>query len=265
MKLYFKEIGKGTPLIILHGLYGSSDNWLTIAKSLSNNFRVILPDLRNHGKSPHSADHNYQLMSEDILELADHLGLNKFIIAGHSMGGKAAIYFALRWPGRVAGLIVLDMSPFRTSDYKGSNYHLHLNILELMNSEDPRKYRDREEAVEVFSKIVASKQVVGFLMKNLSRRRDGGYEWRLNPRSLLDNIDSIMDGLERTRNEISEVKGFPVLFLRAEKSGYITDIDMLDIPKIFPAAEIVTVKDTTHWLHAEKPDIILDYIREFAT
>src|SRR5512135_3012718 len=112
MKLFFRKYGEGLPLIILHGLYGSSDNWVSIAKILSSRFMVILPDQRNHGLSPKSNIHDYEALSEDVYELADHLKLEKFFLAGHSMGGKCAIRFALKWPERLQGLLVADISPF---------------------------------------------------------------------------------------------------------------------------------------------------------
>lgn len=265
MKLFFREFGKGTPLIILHGLYGSSDNWVGIARELSDTFRVIIPDLRNHGRSPHNPVHTYEAISDDLLELADSLDLGKFILAGHSMGGKAAVYFSARWPDRISGLIVLDISPFSSGTGRSTNYKMHLNIMNLMNSEDPPMFRNREEAVNIFSKSIQSKQIIGFLMKNLTRSRDGSYRWKLNPGYLLDNIENIMDGFDRNRVSETEVHGFPVLFIRAEKSGYISDLDMVDIPRLFPAAEITTIKNTSHWLHAEEPEMILRLIREFAS
>src|SRR5674536_156004 len=112
MKLFYRKYGNGPPLIILHGLYGSSDNWITIAKSLSDSFTVYLPDQRNHGRSPHSPIHDYDSMRDDLFELANDLKLKKFFLAGHSMGGKTAISFAIKWPEMLDGLFIADISTF---------------------------------------------------------------------------------------------------------------------------------------------------------
>lgn len=266
MKLSFREYGNsGTPVVILHGLYGSSDNWAGIARALSDQFRVIVPDMRNHGKSPHTTDHSYNAMSEDILELVDSLEIGKFIIAGHSMGGKAAIWFASRWPERVAGLIVLDMSPFRADPDKNQSLGMHLDILRMMNETDLSSIGGREEADRVFSKTIKSDRIRSFLLKNLTRNEKGGFKWKLNPANLALNLDNIMDGIPRRELADMAIRGFPVLFLRAENSGYINDDEIDDIMKLFPAAEIIMVKNTSHWLHAEEPELITGYIRDFAS
>jgi len=265
MKLSFREFGEGTPIMILHGLYGSSDNWVSIGRSLADEFRVILPDLRNHGNSPHTPTHTYEAMSDDILELADSIGLGKFILAGHSMGGKTALWFASRWPERIAGLIVLDMSPFRADPTKNPSLDQHMDILRLMNEVNPATLGTGEEAEDKFLARIHSERITGFLLKNLARDEDGKFRWKLNPRYLFDNIDNIMDGLERKDYPDPAMRGFPVLFLRAENSGYINDDDIEDIIKLFPAAEIVSIPGTSHWLHAEKPDVITGYIRDFAS
>jgi len=112
MKLFCRKYGNGPPLIILHGLFGSSDNWVTIARGMSDRFTVFLPDQRNHGSSPRSNVHDYESLSNDLKELADDLRLDKYFLAGHSMGGKTAVSFACKWPERLSGLLVADISPF---------------------------------------------------------------------------------------------------------------------------------------------------------
>jgi pimeloyl-ACP methyl ester carboxylesterase len=265
MKLFYREYGSGIPIMILHGLYGSSDNWSGIARELSDRFRVILPDLRNHGRSPHDPVHTYDAISDDIAGLAGDLGLERFIIAGHSMGGRSAIWFARRWPARTAGLIVLDMSPFRRIKNEKGEPWFHSKVLRLMSGSDPAMFREREDAEKLFDEKIGDSRITAFLLKNLTRDKNGEFRWKLNPGILLDNLDNIMDGLDPDPAEIIPVTGFPVLFLRAEHSGYITEHDIELIPSLFPAAEIITVKDTSHWLHAEKPAEITELIREFAT
>ncbi len=146
MKLFYRKYGSGPPLIILHGLYGSSDNWVTIAKKLGESFTVYLPDQRNHGQSPHSHIHSYDSMRDDLFELAADLKLNKFFLAGHSMGGKTAIAFALRWPEMINGLLIADISPFINKDSIHSAYNQHLTILTAILSIDLPLVSSRAEA-----------------------------------------------------------------------------------------------------------------------
>ena len=118
MKLFYRKFGKGPPLIILHGLYGSSDNWVTIARSLSECYTVYLPDQRNHGQSPHTNIHDYDSMRDDLFELTSDLKFKKIFLAGHSMGGKTAISFAVKWPEMINGLLIADISPFINENTK---------------------------------------------------------------------------------------------------------------------------------------------------
>src|SRR5512140_483624 len=125
MKLFYRKYGNGPPLVILHGLYGSSDNWGTVAKKLSDSFTVILPDQRNHGQSPHSTVHDYDSMRDDLYELVKDLKVKKFFLAGHSMGGKTAISFAVRWPELLNGLIIIDVSPFTDEKNQAKVFNHH--------------------------------------------------------------------------------------------------------------------------------------------
>ena len=134
MKLFYRKLGNGPPLFILHGLYGSSDNWITIAKSLSKKFTVYIPDQRNHGKSDHSDIHDYDSMRDDLFELVSYLKISKFFLVGHSMGGKCAISFALKWPEMIYGLLVADISPFINENSNPGAYNQHLKILRTILS-----------------------------------------------------------------------------------------------------------------------------------
>lgn len=262
MDLYYREYGEGFPLVILHGLYGSSDNWVSIANELADDYRIILPDQRNHGRSPHNAIHTYQAMSEDLHRLVSSTGIKKFILAGHSMGGKTAAYFASRWPEMLSGLIIIDISPFKVTgeDFSGG---VHYNILKRMIEIDPSSLETRDKADRLLSGAISSTRIRNFLLKNLHRDKEGKFEWKLNPRFLFDNLHNIYDGLEipgTTHN--SDTRGFPVFFLRAMDSDYITEGDYEPIQKLFPASEIIEVPDTSHWIHAEKPEAIINLIRD---
>ena len=172
MELFFRRLGSGKPIVILHGLYGSSDNWITIAKNLSDNFTVYLPDQRNHGQSPHSDIHTYDSMRDDLFELADDLKLGKFFLAGHSMGGKTAISFALKWPGMINGLLIADISPFTDESSKYLVYNQHLTILRAMISIDLLQITSRQQAESLLSEKIDSEKVRGFILKNLQRTGD---------------------------------------------------------------------------------------------
>src|SRR5664280_234437 len=151
MKLFYRKYGNGPPLVILHGLYGSSDNWGTIAKKLGDTFTVYLPDQRNHGQSPHSDIHDYDSMRDDLYELVNDLALKKFFLAGHSMGGKTAISFALKWPEMLNGLLIADISPFATENTQNSIYSQHSVILHEILTLDLQKIKNRKDAESLLS------------------------------------------------------------------------------------------------------------------
>jgi esterase len=256
MKLFYRKYGNGPPLMILHGLYGSSDNWVSIARNISKSFTVYLPDLRNHGQSPHSDHHDYESLSKDIYEFAEDLHLDKFFLAGHSMGGKAAIKFAMSWPEKVAGLVIIDISPFPASDPDRSFYKQHKKILDIILSTDVSHISTRSEAETLLAAKIDSEEIRGFILKNLQRTSDNSFIWKLDAHSLLKNLNNIMDGIQRPTVETFPVTGFPVIFLKGEDSDYIPESDFSDIKRIFPAAEIIIIKDAGHWIHTDRPDEI---------
>jgi esterase len=258
MKLFFRKYGNGPPFIILHGLYGSSDNWVTIAKRISDSFTVYLPDLRNHGQSPHSNVHDYESMSNDLFELVNDLKIDRFILAGHSMGGKVAMKFALKWPEKLNSLIVIDISPFGSHDRENIIFRQHLEILETILSVKPEELNGREDVDAILTKRIDSEKIRGLIMKNLRRTDNGTFIWKMNADSLLSNIDYIMEGILPPDRDIHRVTGFDVIFVRGELSDYLPESEMKKIQKIFPAAEMMTIKNAGHWVHAEKPDAITD-------
>jgi esterase len=257
MKLFFRKYGSVPPLVILHGLYGSSDNWVSIAGRLSSYFTVILPDLRNHGQSPHSPIHTYEEMANDLVELLTALEIDRFILAGHSMGGKAAMSFAIRWPERLNGLVVIDISPFGSPDTHNPFFIEHKEILESILSVNPESVTPRNEIERMLSEHIHSERTRGFIMKNLKRRPEGNFEWKLNAPALLSNLPGITDGIVR-EGAGQAVTGFPVLFIRGGNSDYLNPDAVKDIVKIFPAAELITIPGAGHWIHAEKPDEITE-------
>ncbi len=264
MKLFYRKYGEGPPLMILHGLYGSSDNWVTIAKALSRKFTVYLPDLRNHGQSPHSDQHDYDALSSDIYELAGELGLEKFLLAGHSMGGRTASFFAVRWPGKIQGLVIADISPFAAPDTRTPEYNQHLSILKTIIETDILSAGSRSDVEILLKEKITSARTRGMIMKNIQRMPDNKFSWKINAPALLMNFDKIMSGLPRPSDNYQGVTGFPVLFLKGENSGYLDDSDLSDILKVFPAAEIQIIRDAGHWIHSDNPDAVIKALIDFA-
>jgi pimeloyl-ACP methyl ester carboxylesterase len=260
MKLFYRKYGSGPPLVILHGLYGSSDNWVTIARKISRSFTVYLPDQRNHGVSPHSSEHNYDALSQDLFELIEDLGIGKFILAGHSMGGKVAVNFALNWSERINALIVIDISPFRHAEYEKQLYLQHQEILKAILSVEPSEYQTRADVEKLVAMRINDEKIRGLILKNLQRTDTGSFDWKLNAPSLLKNLDRIMEEIHIPGNMSLPVTGFPVTFIKGEDSQYLQMSDLKEIQRVFPASEIVSVRNAGHWIHAEKPDVIEDIL-----
>lgn len=267
MKLNFKKLGEGHPLIIIHGLYGASDNWLTIAKELANNFEVYIVDQRNHGHSPHSDSHTYQDLKEDLLEFMDDQNIEKAILLGHSMGGKTVMFFATDYPERVSSLLVVDIAPknySKISDYAPQTID-HTCIVKAMLEFDLLAYKSRTEIDHKLSENINSERVRQFLLKNLKRDENKNFAWKLNIKTISNYLPQIMDGIEGDRFSNGKgVTGFPILFIRGEKSNYITDNDHNLIRTIFPKAEITTIPSSGHWVHSEQPKLLVKTVEYFA-
>ena len=240
MNLFFRESGQGRPMVILHGLFGSSDNWFTLAKTFSQQFKVYLVDQRNHGQSPHSEEFNYKLLAEDLEDFLISNTIAEPIIIGHSMGGKAAMNLAVKRPDLINQLIVVDIVP------KPYPIH-HDHILDGLNAIYLEKLTSRTEADKILSEFVKETEVRQFLLKNLSRKSDGGFEWKINLKAIGNHIEELGDGMQYTGKFEK-----PSLFIKGAKSNYFTDGDENSIKAIFSNATFVTL-DTGHWVQAEKP------------
>jgi esterase len=255
MKLFFRKYGEGSPLVILHGLYGSSDNWVTIARKLAANCCVILPDLRNHGASPHDEKHDYPSMSNDLHELLVFSGISDISLAGHSMGGKTAMMFASEHPEMINNLLIADVSPFSDNRRKSAGRFENSAILKAMSGCDLNSHSSRNEVEEQIAQKIGSERIRALIMKNLQRRPDNTFEWKINIEALTSNLESILDGVP-FRNESLPVTGFPVTFLKGGKSDYIRDGEINEIRKIFPAAELTVIENAGHWIQADSPESV---------
>ena len=255
--LHYLDQGQGRPLVILHGLFGTLDNWQTLARRWATEtaLRVISVDLRNHGRSFHSPEHTYALMAQDLLELFDHLQPGPdATLMGHSMGGKVAMRFALDYPERLAKLIVVDIAP-RFSDMAHQD-----DIVAGLQSVDFTTCTNRQEADAALAKHVPNFGTRQFLLKNLYRKEDNTFGWRINLEVLAAQLAAIG---EETTGITPFLK--PALFIRGGKSDYITAEDKLtNIPALFPNSQVATVVDAGHWLHAEKPEEVFEMVKTFA-
>lgn len=266
MDLFFREEGEGFPIIIVHGLYGSSDNWLTVGKKLSARFKVYMIDQRNHGRSPNSEEHSYESLKNDLAEFFDQHKIEKAIVTGHSMGGKTAMCFAADYPERIEKLIVVDIAPknyFLLNDE--SQYFLHKNILQAMLEIDFSRMESRKEVENYLLQKIDSTQIVQFLLKNVHRSKETHhFEWRLNVKAVYGNLDEIISGVnERWFEDRLPIFNYPVLFIKGAKSNYILPEDEKTIRRIYPEAIIREIPNAGHWLHAEQPELFMEAVLEF--
>jgi len=243
--------GKGLPLLILHGYFGMGDNWKSQANKLASHYQVHLIDQRNHGRSFHTDDFDYELMAEDLLNYMDFYQIDTAYVLGHSMGGKTAMYFAVSYPDRVKKLIVADIAP--------KNYPPHHHdILTALNQVDFSKITLRSEVDNILKVSIPEEGVRQFLLKNVYRKTKDSLAFRFNLESLTKNNDEI--GVPLT--SFSEYHG-PVLFLKGENSGYISQDDVSLIKAHFSSSKIVSIKNAGHWLHAENPRDFLKEVLDF--
>jgi pimeloyl-ACP methyl ester carboxylesterase len=249
--LHSKIVGEGVPLLILHGYFGNGDNWKTIANALSDTFQVHLIDQRNHGRSFHSDDFDYELMIEDLYNYIAHYKLEKVNLLGHSMGGKTTMLYAVEFPENVNKLIVADISPRMYPPH-------HHDILKALNSIDFSIQNSRKLVDEKLLELIPEVGVRQFLMKNIYWREKGQLDFRFNLESLTENNDEV--GVALPSFTIFEGE---TLFLKGENSGYISADEEPIINAHFPGAKIVTIKNAGHWLHAENPSDFLKVVERF--
>lgn len=253
MKLFFRQTGEsGTPLVILHGVFGSADNWLTVAKVLGERYRVFTVDQRNHGRSPHSHEFDYEVMAADLHEFITDQGLENPVVIGHSMGGKTAMQFAMTYPAAWSKLVVVDIAP------KFYPIH-HDRILTGLNAIDLTTLENRQQAEDILARYEDDPGTRQFLLKNLYRdSATGRFGWRLNLDVLTRDIHLV--GSELTGLHITTK---PVLFLRGSESSYVLPEDERDIRRIFPNARIETIANAGHWVQADQPEAFVAAVTGF--
>lgn len=233
--------GEGKPLFILHGYFGMSDNWKSLGNQFSEEYQVHLIDQRNHGRSFHEDEFNYEVLVEDLHNYIEHYQLEKVHIIGHSMGGKTAMLFAVTYPELVDKLIIVDISP--------RMYQPHHNaILAGLNSIDFSVQNTRTLVDKKLSELISDLGVRQFLLKNVYWKEKGQLDYRFNLDSLTENNPEVGDALPSFTVFENET-----LFLKGSKSDYITQNEEPIIEAHFPNSKIVEIKNAGHWLHAENP------------
>ena len=251
LSLNYKSFGAGDPIIILHGLFGTLDNWQTMARKLSEHFLVYIVDQRNHGRSPHADRIDYSLMAEDLRDFMESNWIFNAHIIGHSMGGKTAMRFALDNPGMVDKLVVVDIAP---KAYSGG----HETIFRAMLNLDLKALQNRQQAEEALRQEIPEQAVRQFLLKNLTREKSGGFRWKMNLPALHAAYPDILQGIEATSPFSKQA-----LFVSGGLSNYIRQEDEAVILQLFPEAVIHTIPGAGHWVHAEAPEPFLEVIKGF--
>jgi pimeloyl-ACP methyl ester carboxylesterase len=267
MNLNYKEYGSGEPVLILHGLFGTLDNWQLIAKWLSTDHTVFILDLPNHGRSPHTEGViDYPMMAEVVAAFMVEHWLYEVNLVGHSMGGKVAMQIAMSYPDMVSKLAVIDIAP---KTYKGG----HEGIFDALLKMDIENLRDRKTAeAYLMEKLEHDAGTVQFLMKNLSRKTNddmpnqaakeqnqiSGYEWKMNLKDLHLHYPTLMGDIVG-----HDIFSKPTLFIGGSQSHYIEHTDMTKARLRFPFAELLMIEGAGHWVHADKPKELYAALKSF--
>ena len=251
MTLHFEKHGdSGVPIVILHGFLGSGENWRSIARILSENFTVYLPDLRNHGKSGHDADMTYESMSNDIVHMIKEVwSLDRVHLLGHSMGGKLALAINEKHPELIDHLYVLDIS---SRVYSGG----HETILNAMRDLDLSQVQKRSDAGNLLSEGIPDQMVRQFLLKNVVRTAEGSYEWRIGLTNLIESYDNLQIAID-----LDLGRSTPMSLFYGSKSKYIRPEDIENFKDAFKQIQVYPFQ-AGHWLHAEHPNKVVEILKE---
>ena len=253
MKLFTRQFGTGRPVIVLHGLFGLSDNWVTFGRLLSGSYSVYIPDLRNHGQSPHSSVFDFPSLENDLVEMVEEHGLEKIFLIGHSLGGKTAMFFTIHHPELVRKLVIVDISLRKSPPNRE-----HQQLLNAMLSVDFSGAKARSDVEKQLHEQVKSTKLRQFLMKNVYWRDRHNLDWRLNLSAINENLLSIFEGVD-----VSGVYPGPALFIRGGLSDYVRDTDINELKMKFPGAEVKTIVNASHWVHADAPGEFFSLVKNF--
>lgn len=250
MILHTEITGQGQAIVLIHGLFGSYENLGVIARALAGQWQVINLDMRNHGRSGWHDSMSYALMAEDVKETLDHLGLEQVMLLGHSMGGKIAMEFALRYPDRVNKLILADISPVQ-------NKPRHLEILSALDGIELDNLQSRQQADQQLALSVTETGVRQFLLKSLYKEGER-FRWRFNVKALIANYPQLL----AAPSSEGPYPG-PTLFIKGAESDYLLPEHQHQIQQLFPHSKAKVIMGTGHWLHAEKPVAFAKIVTDF--
>ena len=257
MTLHYREYGAesaGRPVVVLlHGLFGSGGNLQVIAQALASDYRVLLPDLPNHGRSPHTDEVSYPAMAQAVLDWLDELGIEEAWLAGHSMGGKTAMWLALTAGHRVSGLMVMDMAPVEYPDRFGA-------IFDAMQALPLAELADRADADSRLALTLDNPDLRAYLLQNLVKYKSGGWGWRVNLPVLAANRASLMGFPASSASYLG-----PALFVYGSTSDYVRPEHGAVIRRLFPYARERQIPGAGHWVYAERPDAVIEALRGFLT
>lgn len=251
MQLHYRVLGEGQPFVILHGLFGFSDNWQTHAIKLAEYYQVIVVDQRNHGHSDWADTNSYQDMANDLFELFQTLKLENVILMGHSMGGKTAMFFAEQHQELLDKLILVDMG------IKAYPPH-HTEIINGIKSLQLNQYTARSQAEKELQKSISSNGIRQFLLKNLYWVEKGQLAWRMNISVLEREMPEILRAFQ-PKEEIT----VPTLFIKGELSNYILEEDKKEMQEVFVDASFTTIENAGHWVHSEQPEEFINAVLSF--
>lgn len=246
----YKSYGIGEPVFIIHGLFGMLDNWQTVAKALSEEYHVITLDLRNHGRSFHDEEMNFDAMCADIIYLMEHLQISRAHFIGHSLGGKVAMHMASDFPQTVDKLIVVDVAPYEYPPY-------HTQVFDALLAVPLDKMESRQEVEQILRRHLHQEGEIQFLMKGLTRDESGKFTWKFNLPVLYNNYLPLIQHISNHPFD------GPTLFIKGEHSSYITVDKSTLIPDLFPHFEIDVVPNAGHWVHADNPAAFIELIKAF--
>lgn len=251
IELNYKTFGEGPDVIVLHGLFGMLDNWKSFARELAEDYKVWILDQRDHGKSPHSKEFDYSLLSGDLHHFFQVHGISSAYLIGHSMGGKTAMTFASLYPTLIHKQVIVDIAP---KPYPGGHEYIIDAILSIpIDSIQSRKEVDALLDQQGIKQLAVRQ----FLMKNLSRHPEGGYRWKANFQLLAESYAKIMS------STFSDPIKVDTLFVKGERSDYIAEDDKMLLTSLFPSHTLVEIAGAGHWVHAEKPRELLDLVRGY--
>lgn len=255
MKLFYREFGEGDPIILLHGLFGSSDNWVSFSRKLSSdiNKKIIIPDLRNHGQSPHHPNFRLEALVDDLKELISDLKLEKPIVVGHSLGGKILLKTLEENPTLFSKIIIVDMGLREYEPKYG-----HIEILELIQNNDLSEFKHRYEVENYVSKSIIDKRIQSFILKNVHWKSRDILGWKINIQAISDHFSEIFFGI-KIPNPIHT----KTLFIKGSHSDYINNEDVRLISQNFTNATMVEIDDSGHWVHVDNPDVFYQVVKEY--